>query len=36
MEEFSDYKPVIHVCASSEVFGKIPAAKIPKDGINEE
>lgn len=36
MDEFKDYKPVIHVCASSEVFGKIPAAKIPKDGINEE
>lgn len=36
MEEFGDYKPVIHVCASSEVFGKIPAAKIPAGGINEE
>ena len=36
MEEFGDYKPVIHVCASSEVFGKIPAAKIPEGGINEE
>jgi len=30
------YKPVIHVCASSEVFGKIAEDKIPKDGINEE
>ncbi len=28
--------PVIHVCASSEVFGKIPAAKKPADGIHEE
>ena len=36
MEEFGDYRPVIHVCASSEVFGKIPAAKIPEGGINEE
>ena len=36
MEEFGDYKPVIHVCASSEVFVKIPAAKIPAGGINEE
>ena len=30
------YKPVIHVCASSEVFGKIPAAKKPETGIHEE
>lgn len=30
------YKPIIHVCASSEVFGKIPANKIPENGINEE
>lgn len=28
--------PVIHVCASSEVFGKIPADKKPEDGIHEE
>lgn len=28
--------PVIHVCASSEVFGKIPADKKPADGIHEE
>lgn len=28
--------PVIHVCASSEVFGKIPPEKKPADGINEE
>lgn len=31
-----NYKPVIHVCASSEVFGKIPAAKKPETGIHEE
>ena len=30
------YKPVIHVCASSEVFGKIPADKKPDSGIHEE
>ena len=30
------YKPVIHVCASSEVFGKIPAEKKPDSGIHEE
>ncbi len=30
------YKPIIHVCASSEVFGKISADKIPSGGINEE
>lgn len=28
--------PVIHICASSEVFGKIPADKKPEDGIHEE
>lgn len=28
--------PVIHVCASSEVFGKIPAEKKPDTGIHEE
>ena len=28
--------PVIHVCASSEVFGKIPAEKKPETGIHEE
>lgn len=28
--------PVIHVCASSEVFGKIPANKKPETGIHEE
>ena len=30
------YKPIIHVCASSEVFGRIPAEKKPKSGIHEE
>lgn len=28
-----DTKPVVHVCASSEVFGRVPAEKLP---INEE
>lgn len=28
--------PVIHVCASSEVFGKIPPEKKPEAGIHEE
>lgn len=36
MSEDKDYHPVIHVCASSEVFGKIPAEKKPKTGIHEE
>ena len=36
MEDDHDYQPVIHVCASSEVFGKIPAAEKPENGINEE
>ena len=31
-----DYHPVIHVCASSEIFGKIPAEIKPEDGIHEE
>lgn len=35
MESDRSYKPVIHVCASSEVFGKIPAEKIPEEGIHE-
>lgn len=30
------YRPVIHVCASSEVFGKIPSDKKPEKGIHEE
>lgn len=29
-------KPIVHVCASSEVFGKIPAEKKPEAGIHEE
>lgn len=36
MEQDPAYRPVIHVCASSEVFGKIPAAKKPETGIHEE
>lgn len=36
MREDSGYKPVIHVCASSEVFGKIPKEKKPDTGIHEE
>lgn len=36
MQEDKSYKPVIHVCASSEVFGRIPAEKKPKTGIHEE
>lgn len=36
MEMDTDYKPVIHVCASSEVFGKIPKEKKPETGIHEE
>jgi GDPmannose 4,6-dehydratase len=36
MAEDNKYKPIIHVCASSEVFGRIPADKKPKEGINEE
>ena len=31
-----DYHPVVHVCASSEVFGKIPPEKKPDTGIHEE
>lgn len=30
------YHPVVHICASSEVFGKIPADKKPDTGIHEE
>ena len=36
MEEDKRYKPIIHVCASSEVFGRIPPEKKPEEGINEE
>lgn len=31
-----DCDPIVHVCASSEVFGKIPAASKPENGIHEE
>lgn len=36
MRQDSSYKPVIHVCASSEVFGKIPVDKKPTTGIHED
>lgn len=36
MENENKYNPVVHVCASSEVFGKIPADKKPATGIHEE
>lgn len=36
MKKDSNYKPIIHVCASSEVFGKIPKEKKPETGIHEE
>lgn len=36
MERDPLYKPIIHVCASSEVFGKIPPEKKPETGIHEE
>lgn len=36
MEQDKDYKPIIHVCASSEVFGRIPPEKKPETGIHEE
>lgn len=36
MECDTSYHPVIHVCASSEVFGKIPPEKKPESGIHEE
>ncbi|MBO7645116.1 MAG: GDP-mannose 4,6-dehydratase, partial [Alphaproteobacteria bacterium] len=36
MTNDTNYKPIIHVCASSEVFGKIPAEKKPETGIHEE
>lgn len=36
MNEDKNYKPVIHVCASSEVFGRIPAEKKLETGIHEE
>lgn len=36
MGQDKGYKPIIHVCASSEVFGRIPAEKKPEEGIDEE
>ena len=36
MSQDAGYHPIIHVCASSEVFGRIPPEKKPKDGIDEE
>ena len=36
MQQDESYKPVIHVCASSEVFGRIPAEKKPEEGIHED
>lgn len=36
MESDKNYHPVIHVCASSEVFGKIPKDKKPETGIHED
>lgn len=36
METDANYRPIVHVCASSEVFGKIPAEKKPDTGIHEE
>ncbi len=36
MKEDEAYHPIIHVCASSEVFGKIPKEKKPDTGIHEE
>lgn len=36
MESDAAYRPIIHVCASSEVFGRLPAEKKPEMGIHEE
>lgn len=36
MERDAAYQPIIHVCASSEVFGKIPPERKPETGIHEE
>ena len=36
MRQDKDYQPVMHICASSEVFGRIPGDKKPKEGIHEE
>lgn len=34
--KFLKLNPIIHVCASSEVFGRIPPDKKPAEGIHEE
>lgn len=36
MRQDKAYQPVMHICASSEVFGRIPGDKKPKEGIHEE
>lgn len=36
MREDPTYRPVVHICASSEVFGKIPWDKKPETGIHED
>lgn len=35
-DQDKSYNPIVHVCASSEVFGKIPPEKKPETGIDEE
>lgn len=36
MRDNGGYRPIIHVCASSEVFGRIPPEKKPETGIHED
>lgn len=36
MQQNENYKPIIHVCASSEVFGRIPVDEMPEEGIHEK
>ena len=36
IQENKTYAPIIHICASSEVFGRIPLEKKPEMGIHEE
>lgn len=36
IDENIGYHPIIHICASSEVFGKIPKEKKPETGIDED
>ena len=36
MNRNDSYRPVIHVCASSEVFGRISKDQVPEAGINED